>query len=210
MVADPWRQLKGDTRVPKGLALFCKEEGSGVAVSVNNVGCKGSGVPRPMGDKIIVEGLVPNESYVFATAAIDERGRVIEGIGETSVPIVALLPLPTLLIWGHLCLAAHQMALPALARAAAQPLYSRLVHEGPERPFWERSPLSKDFLRADAVERAPAPLLRVLVLVLAVLADAADGPEPAGGALAARAPTAQGTAVRGQEAGDGHVRGVRH
>ena len=189
MMADPWHQPKHTaagakgTKVPPvpevvGLALFCKEEGSGVAVSLNNVSFRGSGVPRPAGEKILITGLTPNESYVFALAAFDRHGHVIEGIGQTSVPVVAQLPLPLLQIWAHLALTAHVMRCYDIARVSSLKLYNTLVIEGAGRRLWEQVPVSRDVLNLDAVKRAPPPLLRLFVMVLMQMAEAADVPPP--------------------------------
>ena len=135
-----------------------------MAVSVNNVAFTGSGIPRPMGDKIIVEGLVPNESYVFAIAAIDDRGKVVQGIGETSVPIVALLPLPTLLIWGHLCLSAHQMGLDQLARSAGSPPPPSICFF-----FITLRPRVERYHRLCTLDTSPSSPLCLIVQILSLL-----------------------------------------
>lgn len=169
--ADPWKQLKGDDRVVAGYSLFCKNEGSGVAVSLNNVDFKGTGIPRPQGDKILVHGLKPNESYVFAVAPVDLQGKVIEGVGETSVPVVALLPMPTLLLWGHVALTSKQLQLSAISRMAGQKLYTHFVDEGVKRAVWEQNPVDRDMLRSNQLQRAPRPLLRVFAQILITLSD---------------------------------------
>ena len=119
-----------------------------------------------------VQGLKPNESYVFAVAAVDAHGQVIEGVGETSVPIVALLPLPTLLLWGHISVTASQVKLPAVVRGAGVKLYTHFVEEGPRRSVWEQNPVDRDMLKLANVQRAPQPLLRVFVQVRARAANA--------------------------------------
>ncbi len=112
-----------------------------------------------------VQGLKPNESYVFAVAAVDTTGRFIEGIGETSVPIVSLLPLPTLLLWAHISISASQMKLSPIVRGAGLKLYTHFVDEDQRRAIWEQNPSDRDMLKIETVQRAPQPLLRVLVLV---------------------------------------------
>lgn len=170
--ADPWRQPKGGaSKDVAGYALYCKNEGSGVAVSLNNVEFRGTGITRRQGEKIIVHGLVPNESYVFALSPMDPRGKVIGGIGETSVPVVALLPMPTLLLWGHVSLSASQMKLGQLTRSSGLRLYSHFVAEGPRRSLWQQNPMDRDMLRVDRIQRAPQALLRVFCQVLVGLTD---------------------------------------
>ena len=170
--ADPWRQPSGEE--PKevaGYSLYCKGEGSGVAVSLNNVEFRGTGITRKQGEKIIVHGLTPNESYVFAVAPMDPQGKVIGGIGATSVPVVALLPLPTLQLWGNIALSASQMKLSQLTRASGLRLYSHFVTEGPRRNLYEQNPTDRDMLRVERIERAPQALLRVFAQVLIALTD---------------------------------------
>ena len=96
LMADAWRPPKpAPGAKPQeeavGLALFCKEEGAGVAVSLNNVLFRGSGVPRPVGEKIVVTGLQPNESYVFALAAFDRHGHVVYLERTGAIPTKDLL-----------------------------------------------------------------------------------------------------------------------
>ncbi|EKX39048.1 hypothetical protein GUITHDRAFT_165079 [Guillardia theta CCMP2712] len=168
--ADSWMQLKGDGRTVASFALYCKEEGSGVAVSLNNVECHGSGIPKAAGETFSVKGLQPNETYVFAVAAFDEGGKVIEGIGETSLPVAALLPLPILQIWSHISLSAWEMGLTQISLSSSRKLYNVFVHEGPMVRSWEQTALSQDTLVFEALDRAPPPLLRTFAMVLCNLA----------------------------------------
>ena len=179
LMADAWRPPKpAPGAKPQeeavGLALFCKEEGAGVAVSLNNVLFRGSGVPRPVGEKIVVTGLQPNESYVFALAAFDRHGHVIGGIGTTSVPIVAQLPLPLLQLWAQLAHTAHVVGCHDIAKAAQAKLQKALVIQGKAHRLWEQSPVSRDVLNMEAVARTPPPVLRLFVLVLMQQAEAAE------------------------------------
>uniref|UniRef100_A0A7S0DWM5 Fibronectin type-III domain-containing protein n=2 Tax=Hanusia phi TaxID=3032 RepID=A0A7S0DWM5_9CRYP len=170
LTADAWMQTKGDERTVFSYALYCKEEGSGVAVSLNNVECHGSGIPRGAGESFRVTGLQPNETYVFAVAALDEGGRAIEGIGETSLPVAAVLPLPLLQIWSHIALSAWEMGLTKIGISSSRKLYHVFVHEGPLVRSWEQSALSQDTLVFEALDRAPPPLLRSFAIVLSNLA----------------------------------------
>lgn len=50
-----------------------------------------------------VEGLVPNQKYVFAVAAYNSQGKLLgNNIGETTFPLLASLPVPLLSTWAHL------------------------------------------------------------------------------------------------------------
>jgi len=187
LMADPWRQAahakpppgSRDGNAPAlpevvGLALFAKEQGSGVAVSLNNVGYRGCGVPRPLGHKILISGLEPNESYVFAVAAFDRHGHVIGGIGETSDAVVAQVALPLMYMFAELSLSAHAMGCREMAQEAAIKVYSALVISGQPRRLWEQSAVSRDVLNLPAITRSPPAMLRLFALLLMQMGEAAD------------------------------------
>jgi hypothetical protein len=75
------------------MALFGKPSGSGVGVSLNNTEYDGTGEKQQPGALINVTGLIPHEKYVFAAGGYTADGICVNGIGETSNEIVALLPL---------------------------------------------------------------------------------------------------------------------
>jgi len=75
------------------MALYGKPSGSGVGVSLNNTEYEGTGEKVEMGSIVSVNGLVPNEKYVFAAGGYTADGICVNGIGETSNEVVALLPL---------------------------------------------------------------------------------------------------------------------
>lgn len=81
--------------------------GSNVKVRVTDKHLPGLGIEVPArGDVTLmkVEGLQPNESYVFAVAAYTQTGEIVGGsIGLTGKPILACYPLPMLMIWGYCC-----------------------------------------------------------------------------------------------------------
>lgn len=56
------------------MALFGKESGSGVAVSLNNTEFPGTGNKVDAGSVVTVSGLVPNKKYVFACGGYTEDG----------------------------------------------------------------------------------------------------------------------------------------
>lgn len=50
-----------------------------------------------------IEGLEPNQKYVFAVAAYNSQGNMLGNtVGATTVPILAAMPLPLLSTWAHL------------------------------------------------------------------------------------------------------------
>ena len=102
------------SRRPHTYRVYGKQAGAGTAVSLTNDDFDGLGVDisasvvesGAAGAVAIVRGLEPNERYVFAVAAYDEKGALIGRIGATSTQVVTALPLPLLLLWGDLCVAA--------------------------------------------------------------------------------------------------------
>lgn len=79
-------------------ALYGKPSGSGVAVSLNNTDYEGTGFKKAPGQIVHVQGLIPNETYVFAGAGFTEDDICVNGIGETCKEVLTLLPLPLMLI----------------------------------------------------------------------------------------------------------------
>ena len=64
-------------------AVFCKSFGAGVSLSMNRTAAEyaGSGVPVATGERVTIQGLQPNGTYVFAIAAYDATGKVIGELG---------------------------------------------------------------------------------------------------------------------------------
>lgn len=61
-------------------------------------------VPTISGECVFrVEGLVPNQQYVFAVAAYNSQSKLVGNtIGETTVQLLASIPVPLLSAWAHL------------------------------------------------------------------------------------------------------------
>lgn len=61
-------------------------------------------VPAASGDcQLRVEGLEPNQKYVFAVAAYNSQGKLLGNtIGVTTMPLLACMALPLLTTWAHL------------------------------------------------------------------------------------------------------------
>lgn len=59
-----------------------------------------------------VEGLKPNQKYVFAVAAYDSQGKLLgNSIGGTTLPLLASVPVPLLSTWAHLAKVHFQVSL---------------------------------------------------------------------------------------------------
>ena len=99
----PYFRPKGQTKYKmEKMALYGKPAGSGIAVSLNNTEYKGTGLKQEPGSVALVSGLMPNEKYVFASAAYSKGDYCPNGIGQTSPDIVALLPLPISILYSYL------------------------------------------------------------------------------------------------------------
>lgn len=61
-------------------------------------------VPTISGKCVLrVEGLVPNQKYVFAVAAYNSQGKLVGNtIGETTFELLASMHVPLLSAWAHL------------------------------------------------------------------------------------------------------------
>lgn len=66
-------------------------------------------VPAVSGECVLkVEGLEPNQKYVFAVAAYDSQGKLLgDTIGGTTFPLLASMPVPLLSTWAHLAQVHH-------------------------------------------------------------------------------------------------------
>ena len=184
--------------------VFGKPAGAGTSVSLTSDELAGTGVDVPASDvengavgaTVEISGLLPNEKYVFAVAAFDAAGNVLgAGIGVTSPPVVAALPLPLPLLWGELCSAAYQIAhedcpenpnprirggdpgAKRLALEAADMLLRKFTRNAGEgRPRWAVNPMYALALRPGEAARAPRPVLRALANALRVSACGAGPP----------------------------------
>ncbi|RVE63832.1 hypothetical protein OJAV_G00140120 [Oryzias javanicus] len=120
-----WYQLYG--RVAEGINMKvrlndCSLPGTGLMVQVGSGGC----VMR-------VEGLQPNQRYVFAIAAYDSEGRLLgNSIGQTTVPLLASMPVQLLATWAHLAQVAFQTNQYAAAKRACRELWSHYTHPSSE------------------------------------------------------------------------------
>ncbi|CAJ1063980.1 cilia- and flagella-associated protein 54-like isoform X6 [Xyrichtys novacula] len=78
-----------------------------------------------------VEGLVPNQRYVFAIAAYNSQGKLLgNNIGATTSPLLASMPPPLLSTWAHLAQVAFQTEQHAIAKRACRLLWSHFTSLG--------------------------------------------------------------------------------
>lgn len=109
--------LKGSKR-PVKYAVYAKSFGAGVGLSINKTATEypGTGVMTPLDEPITVKGLRTNDTYIFAVAAFDDQGNVVNGLGASSPETLAALPLPLYLCWAHLAAVAVRLKQWALAK----------------------------------------------------------------------------------------------
>ncbi|XP_034745298.1 cilia- and flagella-associated protein 54-like isoform X2 [Etheostoma cragini] len=79
-----------------------------------------------------VEGLEPNQKYVFAVAAYNSQGKLLGNtIGGSTFPLLASLPLPLLSTWAHLAQVAFQTEQYAVAKRACRELWIHYTYPDP-------------------------------------------------------------------------------
>ncbi|XP_018547690.1 cilia- and flagella-associated protein 54 isoform X2 [Lates calcarifer] len=119
-----WYQLCGRTA-----------EGINRKVRLGDCSLPGTGnlVPAVSGECVLsVEGLVPNQKYVFAVAAYNSQGKLLGNtIGRTTFPLLASMPLPLLSTWAHLAQVAFQTGQYTLAKRACNELWSHYTIPDP-------------------------------------------------------------------------------
>ncbi|DBA01188.1 TPA: hypothetical protein N0F65_002323 [Lagenidium giganteum] len=153
-------------------AVYGKSSGAGTDVSLTNTLLPGTGQPvYPPDLRVTITGLVPNDSYVFAVAAFDARGDVIQGIGETSDLVVACNPLPLILCYAYLAQLCHELDLPVPAKRAATAFYERIVSrlDATARRRWKANPFYRHALQRDEIARLPVPVLTAGVQTMLIL-----------------------------------------
>lgn len=157
--------------------VYAKPVGAGTAVSVTNCDLPGTGEPIFAPELLsTVYDLIPNESYVFAVAAFDHNNEIIQRIGETSAPVVALNPLPVMLCYGYLAQTCQDLSLLDRARQVAAELYAMVVsRQILPRPGWKANPFYRDSLQYDVVARIPIPILNSIIQTIFILCHEESG-----------------------------------
>ncbi|XP_057281110.1 cilia- and flagella-associated protein 54 isoform X1 [Pezoporus wallicus] len=109
--------------------------GSNVKVRLNNDKLQNAGEQIPADGKSLLEiqGLEPNEKYIFAVAAYSSDGKLIgDAIGEMTKPILAYQPLSVTTVRAYLTQVAYQTGNYTLAREAFSPMWNYFVsHSSP-------------------------------------------------------------------------------
>ncbi|KAG3181416.1 hypothetical protein PC128_g15161 [Phytophthora cactorum] len=150
--------------------VFAKSVGAGTAVSLNSNQLAGTAAPLyPPHLKATISGLLTNESYVFAVAAFDSKHKVVQSIGETSEPVVALNPLPLPMCYGYLAKACYDAQLAGRANQAANYLYNAVISACTGRPSWMANPFYRQALKRDVVAQLPVPILNLCIEALLIL-----------------------------------------
>ncbi|XP_067350709.1 cilia- and flagella-associated protein 54-like isoform X2 [Channa argus] len=90
-------------------------------------------VPVISGECVLkVEGLLPNQKYVFAVAAYNSRGKLLGNtIGSATFPLLASMPVPLLSAWAHLAQVAFKTEHFAIAKRACRELWSHYTITDP-------------------------------------------------------------------------------
>ncbi|KAL0993745.1 hypothetical protein UPYG_G00113070 [Umbra pygmaea] len=148
--------------------IFGREaEGLNLKVRLGDNNLVGTGDEVPAcGERLLrVDGLKPNQKYVFAIAAYDTQGKLVgSAIGETTRPLLASMPLPLLTTWAQLAQAAYQTNHHALAKRACSELWSHFTQpEGLQEAGATVEGLSQTRLRLETLQRS-SPLLLHLFL----------------------------------------------
>ncbi|XP_065819323.1 cilia- and flagella-associated protein 54 isoform X4 [Labrus bergylta] len=94
----------------------------------------GNMIPAVSGECVLkVEGLEPNQKYVFAVAAYNRQGKLLGNtIGATTFPLMASMPIPLLSSLAHLAQVAFQTEQYAIAKRACMELWSHFTYLDPE------------------------------------------------------------------------------
>uniref|UniRef100_UPI0009B47C99 cilia- and flagella-associated protein 54 n=1 Tax=Monopterus albus TaxID=43700 RepID=UPI0009B47C99 len=119
-----WYQLCGRAAV-----------GINLKVRLGDCSLPGTGymVPAVSGECVLrVEGLVPNQKYVFAVAAYNSQGKLLGNtIGATTLPLLASILVPLLPTWAHLAQVAFQTKHYDVAKRACRELWNHYTFSDP-------------------------------------------------------------------------------
>ncbi|CAK6953846.1 cilia- and flagella-associated protein 54-like [Scomber scombrus] len=110
-------------------------EGINRKVRLGDYSLPGTGnlVPAVSGECVLrVEGLEPNQKYMFAVAAYNSQGKLLgNSIGETTFPLLASMPTSLLSTWAHLAQMAFQTEQYDVAKRACRELWSHYTFSDP-------------------------------------------------------------------------------
>ncbi|KAM8820072.1 cilia- and flagella-associated protein 54 [Eudromia elegans] len=122
--------FSSDVEVSWYSILGCTATGSNIKVRLNDNKLPNAGEEVPADGKSLLEiqGLDPNEKYVFAVAAYSSDGKLIgDAIGEMTKPILAYPPLSAATVRAYLTQVAYQTGNYTLAREAFKPMWDYFV-----------------------------------------------------------------------------------
>jgi hypothetical protein len=146
----------------KFYAVFAKPEGSGTALSLNNIELFNSGVAYAAQIPVVIGGLKRNEKYIFAVAEVGDDGKVKGGISEKSVAALAAAPLPSLSLFCLVALRAFELGDAALGNKAIQKVSDAVLLAGPAQELHLQAPFNRDSFVAAAANMAPRSALRLV------------------------------------------------
>ncbi|KAM6383530.1 cilia- and flagella-associated protein 54 [Alca torda] len=129
--------FSSDTQVSWYSILGSVAGGRNMKVRLNNNKLPNAGEEIPADGKSLLEiqGLDPNEKYVFAVAAYSSDGKLIgDAIGETTKPILAYPPLSATTVRAYLTEVAYQTGSYTLAREAFSPMWDYFVSNSSPLP----------------------------------------------------------------------------
>nr|XP_040035732.1 cilia- and flagella-associated protein 54-like isoform X2 [Gasterosteus aculeatus aculeatus] len=141
-------------------------EGLNQKVRLGDCSLQGTGnmVPAVSDECVLkVEGLEPNQKYVFAVAAYNCQGDLMGNtIGGSTSPLLASLPVSLLYTWAHLAQVAFQTEQYAVAKRACRELWIHYTYTDPGSQGI-RDRLAITGLRVETLQRS-SPYLCQLVL----------------------------------------------
>nr|XP_013802500.1 PREDICTED: cilia- and flagella-associated protein 54 [Apteryx mantelli mantelli] len=129
--------FSSDVQVSWYSILGCVTAGSNMKVRLNNNKLPNAGEEIPADGKSLLEiqGLDPNEKYIFAVAAYSSDGKLIgDAIGEMTKPILAYPPLSATSVRAYLTQVAYQTGNYTLAREAFTPMWDYFVSNSSPPP----------------------------------------------------------------------------
>ncbi|XP_072204292.1 cilia- and flagella-associated protein 54 [Excalfactoria chinensis] len=129
--------FSSDVQVAWYSILGCVAEENNQKVRLNNNKLPNAGEEIPADGKSLleIEGLDPNEEYIFAVAAYSSDGKLIgNATGETTRPILAYPPLNVTVVRAYLTQVAYQTGNYMLARGAFSPMWDYFVSNSSPLP----------------------------------------------------------------------------
>ncbi|XP_009462277.1 PREDICTED: uncharacterized protein CFAP54 [Nipponia nippon] len=154
---------------------------SNMKVRLNNNKLPNAGEEIPADGKSLLEiqGLDPNEKYIFAVAAYSSDGKLIgDAIGETTKPILAYPPLSATTVRAYLTQVAYQTGNYTLAREAFSPMWDYFVSNSSPLPAnaavisaSSNLTVSENRLRFEAVSQTSPITLRLFLRNMFAVCD---------------------------------------